>query len=200
MKRTLGLMETGKRRMARLARLLQVGVIAVLLVACAGLPAQRPRMELPPLRLAPASLQGTLALQQQLHFRFGRVERDLDALLEADAGQVQLLVQAMGQTGFRVHWDGQHLDEQRAPWLPRQVQAERVLDDLQFALWPTAAVAAVLPPGWTVEDDGRLRRLRHAGQDGLRLQREMDGSLQLDNLAEGYSLQIRSVQVEAPQP
>ena len=183
-----------------MARMLQMGVIAFLLAACAGLPGQRTRMELPPLRLAPASLQGTLALQQQLRFRFGRVERDLDALLEADAGQVQLVVQAMGQTGFRVHWDGLRLEEQRAPWLPRQVQGGRVLDDLQFALWPTAAIAAVLPPGWTVEDDGRLRRLRYAGQDWLRLQRALDGSLQLDNLAEGYSLQIHSVPTEGRQP
>jgi len=166
-------------------------LLALLSAACAG---QRPRaaIELPPLRLSPASLPEPLALQQQLHFRFGRVERDMDALLEADAGQVQLVVQAMGQTGFRVQWDGQRLQEQRAPWLPRQVRAGRVLDDLQFALWPTAAIAAALPAGWQVDDDGQLRRLHHDGQDALRLRRDADGTLELDNLAEGYSLQIRS--------
>lgn len=166
-------------------------LLALLSAACAG---QRPRaaVELPPLRLSPASLPGPLALQQQLHFRFGRVERDMDALLEADPEQVQLVVQAMGQTGFRVQWDGQRLQEQRAPWLPRQVRAGRVLDDLQFALWPTAAIAAVLPAGWQVDDDGQLRRLHHNGQDALRLRRDADGTLELDNLAEGYSLQIRS--------
>lgn len=173
-------------------RLLAAMTVLAALVACADRPT-RPGGDLPPLRLSPASLQGTLALQQQLHFRFGRVERDLDALLEADDAQVQLLVQAMGQTGFRVRWDGQHLDEQRAPWLPRQVRAERVLDDLQFALWPTAAIAAVLPAEWKVTDDGEHRRLQHAGQDALHLQRHADGSLQLDNLREGYSLTIRSV-------
>lgn len=170
--------------------------LVCLLGACAGHPARDSRA-LPALRLSPASLQGTLALQQQLHFRFGRVERDLDALLEVDAGQVQLLVQAMGQTGFRVAWDGKNLQEQRAPWLPRQVRAERVLDDLQFALWPTAAIAAALPAGWQVEDDGTLRRLHHGGQDALRLQRAEDGSLQLDNLVEGYALTIRSVATAA---
>lgn len=173
-------------------RLLMAVTVLAMLAACAS-QVTRPGGDLPPLRLSPASLQGTLALQQQLHFRFGRVERDLDALLEADDTQVQLLVQAMGQTGFRVRWDGEHLDEQRAPWLPRQVRAQRVLDDLQFALWPTAAIAAVLPAAWTVTDDGEYRRLQHGGQEALRLQRHADGSLQLDNLREGYSLTIRSV-------
>ncbi len=174
-------------------------LLALLLAACAG---QRPRsaVQLPVLRLSPASLPAPLALQQQLHFRFGRVERDMDALLEADAGQVQLVVQAMGQTGFRVHWDGQRLQEQRAPWLPRQVDAGRVLDDLQFALWPTAAIAAALPAGWQVGDDGRLRRLHHNGQDALRLRRDADGTLELDNLVEGYSLQIRSALPEPSSP
>lgn len=72
-------------------------LLCLLLAACAGrMP--KPQVELPPLRLAPASLPTPLALQQQLHFRFGTHERDLDALLEADAQQVQLAVQAMGQT------------------------------------------------------------------------------------------------------
>ena len=104
-------------------RLLAAMTVLAALAACAGRPT-RPGGDLPPLRLSPASLQSTLALQQQLHFRFGRVERDLDALLEADDAQVQLLVQAMGQTGFRVRWDGQHLDEQRRA--PERVEAERL--------------------------------------------------------------------------
>lgn len=182
-----------------MSRILFGMLISCLLAGCVGQP-RRDSTSLPALRLSPASLQGTLALQQQLHFRFGRVERDMDALLEADAGQVQLIVQAMGQTGFRVQWDGQQLQEQRAPWLPRQVRAERVLDDLQFALWPTAAIAAVLEDGWQVSDDGRLRRLQRDGVDALRLQRLEDGSLQLDNLAEGYALTIRSVPTGESEP
>ena len=175
-----------------MSRLLPAILLTLLLTACAGQPA-RTAGALPPLRLSPASLQGTLSLQQRLQFRFGRAERDLDALLEADAEQVQLLVQAMGQTGFRVQWDGQQLQEQRAAWLPKQVRAERVLDDLQFALWPTASIAAVLTDGWQVVDDGRVRRLQRGDVEALRLQRNDDGSLQLDNRIDGYSLTIRSV-------
>lgn len=179
-------------------RLLLLAAV-LLLAGCAG---HRPRSQapLPPLRLSPAGLPTPLALQQQLNFRFGPVQRELEALLEADATQVQLVVQAMGQTGLRVRWDGRQLQEQRAAWLPRQVRAGRVLDDLQFALWPTGAIAAALPPGWQVSDDGRLRCLRHAGQDALCLRRDADGALELDNLAEGYSLRIRSVEPEASLP
>lgn len=167
-------------------------LLCMLLAACASrMP--RPLVELPPLRLPPASLPAPLALQQQLHFRFGSHERDLDALLEADAQQVQLAVQAMGQTGVRLQWDGQHLTQQRAPWLPPQVRAERVLDDLQFALWPPAAIAAALPPGWQVADDGQQRTLSRDGTVWLLLQRRADGSVELDNRAEGYALRIESI-------
>ncbi|WP_312707688.1 DUF3261 domain-containing protein [Stenotrophomonas sp.] len=167
-------------------------LLCVLLASCAShMP--RPLVELPPLRLPPASLPAPLALQQQLHFRFGSHERDLDALLEADAQQVQLAVQAMGQTGVRLQWDGQQLTQQRAPWLPPQVRAERVLDDLQFALWPTAAIAAALPAGWQVADDGQQRTLSRDGTVWLLLQRHADGSVELDNRAEGYALRIESI-------
>ena len=167
-------------------------LLCLLLAACAGrMP--RAQAELPPLRLPPASLPAPLALQQQLHFRFGSHARDLDALLEADAQQVRLAVQAMGQTGVRLQWDGRRLSQQRAPWLPPQVRAERVLDDLQFALWPTDAIAAALPAGWQVSDDGRLRSLSRGGTAWLQLQRLDDGSMQLDNRAEGYTLRIESI-------
>ncbi|MBH1666614.1 DUF3261 domain-containing protein [Stenotrophomonas maltophilia] len=178
--------------MRRLMALSAAVLLCLLLVACTGrMP--RPQVQLPPLRLSPASLPAPLALQQQLHFRFGRHERDLDALLEADAQQVRLAVQAMGQTGVRLQWDGRQLTQQRAPWLPPQVRAERVLDDLQFALWPTAAIAAALPAGWEVSDDGRQRSLSRSGTVWLQLRRLDDGSVQLETRAEGYALRIESI-------
>lgn len=180
-------------------RRLIVLALAALLAACAGR-TPRAAVELPPLRLPPSSLPAPLAMQQQLHFRFGNHERALGALLEADAQQVRLAVQAMGQTGVRLSWDGHTLEQQRAPWLPPQVRAERVLDDLQFALWPVAAIAAALPECWTVDDDGRQRVLRHAGSTWLLLEREAGGALLLHNHAEGYSLRIESLDMLAPEP
>lgn len=167
-------------------------VLVLLTSACAHrLPVAK--VALPPLQLAPAALGQSLAAQQRLHFQFGNQQRDLDALLEVDASEVRLAVQALGQSGVRLQWDGKQLSQQRAPWLPPAVRGERVLDDLQFALWPTAAIAAVLPAGWQLSDDGHTRRLSQGGQDWLVLTRQANGQLQLDNRAEGYRLDIDTV-------
>ncbi len=174
---------------------------ACLLAACASHgPVVRSQVELPPLRLSPAALGKSLSLQQRLHFAFGTQQRDLDALLETDPGEVRLLVQAMGQSGVRLSWDGKELQEQRAPWLPPAVRGERVLDDLQFVLWPADAIRTALPSGWTLEERGGERSLQHGGRVWLRSSGDAaNGNAMLENLAEGYRLQIESVSgMEAP--
>ena len=203
--------------MRAVIRLALFALAAVLLAGCAAGPPTRPvplaalrpsprapcaavppkaTVQLPALRLAPAALGHELAAQQKLHFTFGAHERDLDALLEVDAQQVRLAVQAMGQSGVTLRWDGQSLQEQRAPWLPPSVRGERVLDDLQFTLWPADAVRAALPGGWMLFDDGVQRRLSRDGVDWLVMERTGEGSYRLDNPAEGYSLSIESLSIE----
>lgn len=167
-------------------------IIACLLLVACTTPAPRPSVTLPLLQLAPAALGTTLSTQQQLRFRYGSHERTLDALLEVDGKEVRLLVQALGQTGVRLQWDGLQLHEQRAAWLPPSVRGARVLDDLQFALWPEDVVRRVLPSGWTLQDDGVTRSLQQAGTVWLELKRQGDGRLQLENRAEGYQLEILS--------
>lgn len=168
-----------------------VALLLPVLAACAHAPA-RPAVELPPLRLQPAALGHALSAQQRLHFSFGAHERDLDALLEADAVQVRLLVQAMGQVGVRLFWDGVELKQQRAPWLPPQVRAERVLDDLQFALWPAAAIRSALPPEWSLRETGQVRELVRDGHVWLSVSEDDNGLVHLDNRADGYRLEIES--------
>lgn len=162
------------------------------LAACASAP-PRTAVALPPLRLSPASLGKAVSLQQRLHFSFGTQQRDMDALLEADGHEVRLLVQAMGQSGVRLSWDGKQLQQQRAPWLPPAVRGERVLDDLQFTLWPAEAIRAALPQGWTLDEADGIRSLRHDGQAWLRASGDpVAGQATLENLAEGYRLDIES--------
>jgi uncharacterized protein YbdZ (MbtH family) len=181
-------------------RLIVALLLCVLLAACASTRMPAPLVQLPVLQLAPSALPQPLQLQQRLQFRFGSHERDLDALLEADGEQVRLAVQAMGQTGVRMVWDGSTLTQTRAPWLPPQVRGERVLDDLQFALWPADAIRAALPAGWTlVEADGG-RRLAQDGQVWLVLEPLGPGRQRLRNLAEGYELVIESLDMEQTQP
>ena len=181
-------------------RLIAALLLCVLLAACAGAHLPAPLVQLPTLQLPPAALPQPLQLQQRLQFRFGSHERELDALLEADGSQVRLAVQAMGQTGVRMVWDGTTLEQTRAPWLPPQVRGERVLDDLQFALWPAAAIRAALPPGWSLAESGDGRRLEQGGKAWLLLEPLPDGRVRLRNLAEGYELVIESLDMGQAQP
>ena len=186
-------------------RLIALAVLAssVLLAACASrAPVSTPAVELPQLQLAPAALGREVALQQKLAFVRGEQRRELDALLEVDAGEVRLLVMAMGRSGVRLSWDGKSLEQQRAPWLPVQVRGERVLDDLQFALWPLDAIRAALPAGWSVaEADGERRLLDVQGRAWLVARGVGEfGYVELRNLAEGYELQVRSSPAQGDAP
>ncbi len=170
-----------------------ITLLCVLLAACASTRMPAPLVRLPTLQLAPASLPQPLQLQQRLQFRFSSHERELDALLEADGQQVRLAVQAMGQTGVRMVWDGTTLEQTRAPWLPPQVRGERVLDDLQFALWPADAIRAALPAGWTLREADGVRSLEQGGKAWLLRDTLPDGRVRLRNQAEGYELLIESM-------
>lgn len=175
-------------------RLILTLLLGLLLAACASTRMPVPLVQLPTLQMPPSALAEPLQLQQRLQFRFGSHVRELDALLEADHEQVRLAVQAMGQTGVRMVWDGHTLEQTRAPWLPPQVRGERVLDDLQFALWPADAIRAALPADWQlVEGAGGARRLEQGGKAWLLLEPLDGGRVRLRNLAEGYELVIESV-------
>jgi len=178
--------------MARM-RTLALAAALLLPVGCAHM-SKAPAHALPPLRLAPAALGCELALQQQLQFRFGTQVRALDALLEADADEVRLLVQALGQSGVQLRWDGRDLQQQRASWLPPSVRGERVLDDLQFTLWPAAAIRDVLPAGWALDEHEGRRVLRQANSDWLVARRIDAQTVELENRAEGYALRVASSQ------
>ncbi|WP_245622529.1 DUF3261 domain-containing protein [Pseudoxanthomonas dokdonensis] len=175
--------------------------LCVLLVGCATQAPPAPVAAadtLPPLRLSPASLGRSLSLQQRLTFLADGRQRSVEALLEADPQQVQLLVLAMGQTGSRLRWDGQTLQEQRAAWLPPQVQGARVLDDLQLSLWPAPAIQAALPAGWQLQADGDHRVLSHDGQPRWTMQRLAADTIRLDNLVQGYQLTIETAAEAVP--
>jgi hypothetical protein len=191
-------------------RLIALALLCLSLAACPRRQAPAPLAELPPLRLSPAALGHELSVQQKLHFRFGAQQRELDALLEVDAAQVRLAVQALGQTGVSLRWDGTELVQQRASWLPEAVRGERVLDDLQFVLWPADAIRAALPAGWRLEErtgvesngleDANLRQLLHGDTVWLSARRLDAQRVRLENFAERYSLEIESADMGAPAP
>jgi flavin-dependent dehydrogenase len=162
----LGQEESVRRRHAppegpgrALRRLIASLAFAAALCGCAPASPRIALGELPVLHLSPASLGHELALQQHLQVGVGERSQSVDALLEVDAKELRLGMQAMGQSAMTLRWDGRRLEEQRADWLPPVLNGERVLFDLQLVLWPAPAIRAALPAGWTLQEAGGARQL-----------------------------------------
>ncbi len=144
----------------------------------------------PILRLPPASLGRELAAQQQLAVTVKGKTNRIDVLLEADARAVRLALVSMGQTAARLEWDGQRLTETRSPWLPAVVSGERILSDLQLALWPEEAVRAALPAGWFLDVTASGRVLRQHTTTVATVAFPSPSRIELDQLRDGYHLVI----------
>jgi hypothetical protein len=169
-------------------------LLALLLAAgCATSPtptANEP--DSPLLRLAPASLGRTLALQQQLTVAARGQTHRLDVILEADADSVRLAMMNLGQTVARLQWDGRELTETRVSWWPAAVKGERILSDLQLVLWPAQAISAALPGGWTLDAHAGERVLRREGTVVATVSYPSATRAELVNLRHGYRLSIDS--------
>ena len=158
---------------------------AAVLAACRTVPASVD---------AAAALPGGLALQQRLTFvREGRRDT-IDALVEVDAAEVRVVAHAQGQVALRFTWNGETLTQVRDERLPAAVQAARVLDELQFAYWPIAAIAAALPAGWTLDGEAAHRVLRHrdVSTPVLEVTHRDDGTVRLVYPGQGWELHIES--------
>lgn len=148
------------------------------------------------LKLAPASLGASISLQQRLRVeREGRID-ELDAALEVDPDQIDLVGLALGQRILTLHYDGTHLRSWRHPALPTQLRGEDVLEDIQLTLWPAEAIRQALPSGWSIEENGRRRTLL---LDGARVmvveysgEPRWNGEIRLVNLRYHYRLTIQS--------
>jgi hypothetical protein len=169
-------------------------LLALLLAAgCANSPtptANEP--DSPLLRLAPASLGRTLALQQQLTVAARGQTHRLDMILEADADSVRLAMMNLGQTVARLEWNGRELTETRVSWWPAAVKGERILSDLQLVLWPAQAISAALPGGWTLDAHAGERVLRREGTVVATVSYPSATRAELVNLRHGYRLSIDS--------
>lgn len=189
--------KVGERLGAR--KLVTPVLLAAALCACSSVPEATPgRLGL---KLAPASLGATISLQQHLRVeREGRSD-DLDAALEVDPAHVELVGLALGQRVMSLNYDGKEIKSWRHLLLPRQVQVEDVLQDLQLTLWPVEAIRAALPAGWRMTEQGLQRQLFQ--DEALVLQIDYSdpvrwsGTVTLQNLRYHYRLAIQSVASEA---
>lgn len=183
--------------MTALLRLAGLGALLISLVGCATTVPAAPVS--PRLRLSPASLGTTLALQQQLTVTVGDQTHRLEVLLEADAQAVRVAVLSLGQTAARLEWDGANLIQSRASWWPDAISAERILDDMQLMLWPVESVNAGLPAGWSLASSAALRVLSRDGQAVVRVRYETPNVSELVHLRQGYRVRVESRVLDAAQ-
>ena len=146
--------------------------------------------------MSPASLGTNLSLQQHLKVERNGAVNELDAALEVDEQHLELVGLALGQRVLRLHFDGKQVQSWRHVFLPAQVQAENVLDDLQLTLWPRAAIEASLAPGWRLDEQGLRRNLYLKDKLVTTIeyseQLRWNGTAVLQNVRYNYRLTIES--------
>ena len=187
---------------ARMTRMIRCAFVfvALMLGGCAATSTTTPATPPPArlaLKLAPAALGETIALQQHLKVeRNGRID-ELDAALEVDPSHIELVGLALGQRVLSLDYDGKELKSWRHVMLPAQVQAEDVLQDLQLVMWPVAAIGSALPAGWRIEDVGLRRTLYQDDMPETVIDYSglphWSGKVTLENLRFHYRLTIQSV-------
>src|SRR5262245_7704903 len=114
----------------------------ILMTACA----HAPRESAPGLRpLAPIEAISPRNASQVIHAAFGDRAVTLRTALEVDASSVKVVgVTATGQRLFTAAWDGHNVTADRGPFVPDDLDPQRVLADMQLALWPLPALRGAL--------------------------------------------------------
>lgn len=166
--------------------------VALILAACATKPPLAARLGL---KLAPAALGASISVQQHLKVeRNGRTD-DLDVALQVEPEAIDVVGLAFGQRVLTLRYDGKELTSWRHIMLPSQVRAEDVLEDMQLTLWPADAIAAALPAGWRVAEQGRKRTVYLADEPIMEIAYSGDprwsGTVVLENLRYHYKLTIQ---------
>jgi hypothetical protein len=168
--------------------------LTLALIGCVTKPQAPMRLGL---QLTPAELGTSIALQQHLTVERDGKTNELDAALEVDDKQLQLVGLAFGQRVLSLNYDGKQLTSWRHFMLPKQVRPEDILEDIQLTLWPLESIRKALPPDWRVEDDGLQRTLYKENTVVCRItysnMPRWSSTVKLDNLRYHYSLIIQSL-------
>ncbi len=183
-----GVMRRRDRRGWHVVAVLVMGLLA----GCATAP--------PParlgLKLPPAALGESISVQQHLKVeRAGRTD-DLDVALQVEPEAIDVVGLAFGQRVLTMRYDGKELTSWRHFMLPAQVRPDDILEDMQLTLWPAGAIAAALPAGWRVAEQGNTRTLYLADEPIMRIaysgMPRWSGTVVLENLRYHYKLTIQA--------
>jgi hypothetical protein len=120
------------------ACVLSLFVLSTMLSACVSTavkPASSADTDWP--LLSPASLRQARQVSQVLRGDYAERSFTLRSVVTVNAQQLTVIgITSMGLRAFTLKYDGEHLDEQRAPQVPDALQAKQLLNDMQLAFWP----------------------------------------------------------------
>jgi predicted exporter len=111
--------------------------LALLLGGCAT-QLQRAPAKIP---LAPPAALSARSASQVIHAIYGPRAMTLSTAIQLDAAGLKVVgLTATGLRLFTVSWDGSVVSAQKSAFVPDKLDPERVLADVQLALWPLTAV------------------------------------------------------------
>lgn len=169
-------------------------LLGLLLAGCAAAPPPSDVL----LRLPPASLGHGLELQQRMTVTARGRSQEMAVAIETDEASVRVVIMDFGQPLLRLRWDGHSLEDSRVPGWPDFIPPARVLSDLQLVHWPIGAIRAVLPPGWSIEDEAGTRVLRAQGRAVVLVHRIAADAAELVHVAAGYRVRLEPLSRSAP--
>jgi hypothetical protein len=117
--------------------------------------------------LPPSSLGAVRAATQRLRAAFGDQELSLDCAVSVTAESITVIGLApAGPRVFTVSYDGRQVEAQANRAVPKALEPERLLNDLQLTLWPRQALELAFENSrWRItEPDARTRRLLRDGK------------------------------------
>ena len=162
-------------------------------------------MTAPTSLLLPVLGQKHFTLTQQLRaFRYENglpIDRkDFVALLDVNEQKFTLaLLTALGQRVWKIEYDGTSITQERSAFLPQQMKAQYLLNDITLCFWPERLAQSA---GWRKEklsEQAWLWYEPHGQEATYRIEVSPDQTLsgvpyrvQLMNLKDGYRLEILS--------
>ena len=179
-----------------------IAATVLLASACAHEQAVQRAPEIFPV-LPPSTLGAERSAQQVLSVSYRDQEATLSVVLNVTQTHLQAIgLNAVGVRLFTIDYDGAQLKTEKLPGLPAQIDAQRMLADLQLALWPlTALQAATNNTTYSIgEPVAGTRRVKRSGK----LYEEVhysgadpwSGKLWLSNYEFGYSIAVESAPLD----
>jgi len=153
--------------------------------------------------LSPASLGATKNSTQVLDFAYRDKEMSLQCAVQVTQDRLTLVALGpLGQRAFTLDYDGIEVHADMSPYVPGSLPPQRILGDLELALWPLAAwQRSTEGTDWQVSSPRPgLRRVRYRGRlisevhyaDAGSGSGPWNGRAWLVNTALGYTLDLQT--------